>query len=152
MLSRLNIFLDGCPAYYLQDSSRSSWKYWKTRAGANITIRIKEWNKTVSFFIEDDGKGFDANQVFNRDTMEGDWVGNLARTGTNVASTFDLRSEEGRGTKITFCIPIEKEPIHMDKYRILIAMIMPYFEKGKKILAEKKRDRSCREAADVVKF
>ena len=84
----------------------------KHAQAANITIRIKEWNKTVSFFIEDDGKGFDANQVFNRDTMEGGLgLGILQERVQMLRGTFDLRSEEGRGTKITFCIPIEKEPI-----------------------------------------
>lgn len=77
-----------------------------------ISVAIKKENNTLSFLVEDDGKGFDVEQVMMRDFDE-KGLG-LAAMGERVrmlGGSLDIRSETGKGTRISFTIPVSKERI-----------------------------------------
>ena len=83
----------------------------KHAQAANVTIGIKEQDGTVSFVIEDDGKGFDVKQASIRDAADGGLgLAIMQERVQMLQGAFDLWSEEGRGTKITFSIPIKGRP------------------------------------------
>ncbi len=75
----------------------------------NVSIVIGRQDDKVSFLMEDDGKGFDLKQA----AMEKAPEKGLGLTTMNervrmMGGVFDLWSQEGKGTRITFSIPIEK--------------------------------------------
>jgi PAS domain S-box-containing protein len=77
-----------------------------------ISVAIKKEKDNLSFLVEDDGKGFDAKQAI---------AGNFNEKGLGLASMeervrmlggfLDIWSEVGKGTRISFTIPVIKEGI-----------------------------------------
>ncbi|MBM4275703.1 MAG: PAS domain S-box protein [Deltaproteobacteria bacterium] len=70
----------------------------------NVFLEIKRDNQKVSFTIEDDGIGFERNKV----VTEKKTLGLLAMEERVriLGGSFDLWSQEKRGTRITFTIPV----------------------------------------------
>jgi signal transduction histidine kinase len=70
---------------------------------------MKKEDEKVSLIIEDDGKGFDVRQTPMKEATEKGW--GLALMDERIrmlGGTLDVRSQEGKGTRLTFMIPMEK--------------------------------------------
>ncbi len=75
----------------------------------NVSVVIQLHDEKVLFLVEDDGNGFDLVKVSKKDDHEK----HLGLTTMNervrmIGGNFDLWSLEGKGTRITFSIPIER--------------------------------------------
>lgn len=74
----------------------------------NVSIVIRPHDHSVAFSIEDDGEGFDPEQVLMKDASEkGFGLTTLNERVGIMGGTLDLWSRKGEGTRITFCIPME---------------------------------------------
>jgi signal transduction histidine kinase len=61
----------------------------------------------VSFVVEDDGRGFDVEQVFSREATEmGMGLVTMEERARMVGGSLDIWSQKGTGTRITFSIPM----------------------------------------------
>ena len=77
-----------------------------------ISVAIKKEIDSLSFLVEDDGKGFDVKQAMMRDSDErGLGLAAMEERVRMLGGFLDIRSEIGRGTKISFTIPVSKEGI-----------------------------------------
>lgn len=77
-----------------------------------ISVVIKKEKDSLSFWVEDDGKGFDVKQAMMRDfTEKGLGLAAMEERVRMLGGFLDIRSEVGKGTKIGFTIPIRKEGI-----------------------------------------
>ena len=70
----------------------------------NVFLRIKREKQEVSFTIEDDGIGFDRHKVVNEKRTLG--LLTMEERVKILGGTFELWSQEKRGAKISFIIPI----------------------------------------------
>ena len=70
----------------------------------NVLLRIKREKQEVSFIIEDDGIGFDRHKVANEKRTLGLLA--MEERAKILGGTFELWSQENRGAKISFNIPI----------------------------------------------
>jgi signal transduction histidine kinase len=78
----------------------------------NVSVVIRPQDHRVVFTIEDDGIGFDPEQVTMRDATEkGFGLTTLNERVGIMGGTLDLRSRKGKGTRITFDIPIENKEV-----------------------------------------
>ena len=80
--------------------------------GASATIRLSEADGWVSFSIEDDGAGFDPDDV-----ERGAGLTNLTDRVAAVGGTLQIDAGPGRGTRITGEIPVQepyRPPVHPD--------------------------------------
>jgi signal transduction histidine kinase len=72
----------------------------------NVTITIRRRDGEIAFLIEDDGEGFDPEQAASKEPPgKGLGLTTMAERVCMMNGTFDLRSSEGRGTRISFSIP-----------------------------------------------
>jgi PAS domain S-box-containing protein len=78
-------------------------------AGATqITVALKKREDCISCVLEDNGKGFDAEEVLGRPALEkGLGLAAIDERIRMLGGTLDIRTQEGRGTKVTFDIPLE---------------------------------------------
>jgi len=74
-----------------------------------ISVSIKKEKDSLSFLVEDDGKGFDVKQAMMRN-FNGKGLGMAAMEERvrMLGGSLDIRSETGRGTKINFTISVNK--------------------------------------------
>ena len=70
----------------------------------NVSLRIKREEQEVSFIIEDDGIGFDRYKVANEKRTLGLLA--MEERAKILGGAFELWSQENRGAKISFSIPI----------------------------------------------
>jgi signal transduction histidine kinase len=79
-------------------------------AGASqIAISIRKQNGGISFLIGDNGKGFNAKEAAAKNINEkGLGLTTLSERIRMLGGSLQLWSEEGKGTRISFTIPIEK--------------------------------------------
>jgi signal transduction histidine kinase len=74
-----------------------------------VSVVIKKQGGRVSFVVKDDGKGFDVEQVLGRDSTErGLGLAAMDERARMLGGFFYIRSQEGKGTEITFTIPVDK--------------------------------------------
>ena len=77
-----------------------------------ISVVIKKEKDSLSFWVEDDGKGFDVKQAMMRDfTEKGLGLAAMEERVRMLGGFLDIRSEVGKGTKIGFTIPIRNKGI-----------------------------------------
>ena len=77
---------------------------------AHVLIAISEKNGSLSFLIEDDGKGFNLTQEKGRNgTEKGLGLEIMEERIRMLGGTFDIWSQEGKGTKISFTVPVSWE-------------------------------------------
>lgn len=77
-----------------------------------ISIVIQKENDHLSFWVEDDGIGFEVKQVMMRDVDErGLGLAAMEERVRMLGGLLDVRSEIGKGTRISFAIPASKEGI-----------------------------------------
>jgi PAS domain S-box-containing protein len=75
-----------------------------------ISVAIKKQDGRVSFVVKDDGKGFDVEQVQGRDCTErGLGLAAMDERAHMLGGFFYIWSQEGKGTKITFTIPVDNK-------------------------------------------
>jgi signal transduction histidine kinase len=75
----------------------------------NISVVMKKEGEKVFLIIEDDGKGFDIERTLKKDAPEKGW--GLALMDERIrmlGGALDVRTQEGKGTRLTFTIPMEK--------------------------------------------
>jgi signal transduction histidine kinase len=63
-------------------------------------------NGTVTFYVEDDGKGFDVKNTINS-PLKGLGLATMHERARILGRSLDLHSEIGKGTRISFSIPVE---------------------------------------------
>ncbi len=74
-----------------------------------VSFAVKENEGSISLIIEDDGKGFDVNKVRGIHSPEkGLGIDAMQERAHMLRALFDIKSQEGKGTRITLTIPIEK--------------------------------------------
>ena len=79
----------------------------------NVSVVIKKQDDTISFSIEDDGKGFDVKQALMKITIErGLGLASMAERVQMLGGVFKINSEIGKGTQIRFNIPFKKRVIN----------------------------------------
>ena len=75
-----------------------------------VSIVIKKDEDTISFSIEDDGKGFNVNQALRKITIErGLGLASMAERVQMLDGNFNLNSEKSKGTQVSFNIPFKKK-------------------------------------------
>lgn len=75
----------------------------------NVSVVIRSHDDKVVFSVVDDGKGFDSEQALMKDASEkGLGLATMNERVRMMGGVLDLWSQEGKGTRITFSIPIEK--------------------------------------------
>jgi signal transduction histidine kinase len=90
----------------LQEALTNVAKHAEAKNISVVTKKAKDW---VSFRVEDDGKGFDVVKVARREPMEkGLGLATMEERARMLGGALDLWSQEGKGTRITFDIPMEK--------------------------------------------
>ncbi len=72
----------------------------------HVSLQIKRDGQNVSFLIADDGKGFDRHSNTDKKTLG---LLTMAERVRILGGSFDLWSQKGHGTKISFTIPITGE-------------------------------------------
>ena len=78
-------------------------------AGAkNVSIAIRNHNGRVSLLVEDDGKGFNVTEAMMRHATErGLGLATMDERARILGGSFDLWSQEGKGTRISFSVPLK---------------------------------------------
>jgi signal transduction histidine kinase len=75
-----------------------------------ISFLAKKNGGSVCLVIEDDGKGFDLNEVKTRHpSKRGLGLDTMTERAHMLGGFFDIRTQNGKGTRITITIPIEQE-------------------------------------------
>lgn len=82
----------------------------KHAQATRVSIAIKEESDAIFFLVEDDGKGFDVKQATMRKVTEkGLGLATMNERVWMLGGSLDLWSQEGKGTRIAFRIPLGKE-------------------------------------------
>jgi signal transduction histidine kinase len=79
----------------------------KHAQACNLIVSIQCQNGSVIFTLEDDGKGFDLNQVVSKSSGErGLGLMTMDERVRLLGGILDIQSQEGRGTRLSFTIPL----------------------------------------------
>lgn len=79
-----------------------------SRAG-NVSISIRCHDDKVTFSVEDDGNGFDPQEISSREVSKrGVGLTTMNERVRMMGGVFELWSRTGEGTRITFSLPVEK--------------------------------------------
>jgi PAS domain S-box-containing protein len=82
----------------------------KCADATHLSVVIKKQGDSVSFFIGDNGKGFDMERVLSKDVTErGLGLTAMDERVRMLGGSLDLWSRRGKGTRISFAIPINQE-------------------------------------------
>ena len=117
----VNLDLDEIGTFFSKETARTLYRIFQEaltniskHAEANrVNIQVRRSAKYVHFMIEDDGKGFDVNEVGARDERrKGLGLALMEERADLVGGTLDIRSGDGaEGTKILLTVPIEKRSV-----------------------------------------
>jgi signal transduction histidine kinase len=79
-------------------------------AGASrFSVVVTREDEAITFMLEDDGKGFDMHDVSLRDVdHRGSGLDILDERVRMLGGVLDVSSREGKGTRITFRIPVDE--------------------------------------------
>jgi two-component system, NarL family, sensor histidine kinase UhpB len=87
-----------------QESLTNIGKY---AQASRLTITIKREDSYVAFMVADNGRGCNLDEVMGRDpTNRGLGLIAMQERALMMGGTLEIKSEEGKGTRITFRIPI----------------------------------------------
>jgi len=76
---------------------------------SRVSFTVKKKDSRVYFLMEDDGKGFDVDQVKEMQSFEkGMGLAAIEERVHMLGANLDLRSEQRKGTRMSFTIPITK--------------------------------------------
>ena len=73
----------------------------------NVSVSIRRYDDKAAFSIEDDGNGFDPKQVTQDAAENGFGLATMNERVRMTGGIFDLKSQAGMGTKISFTVPAE---------------------------------------------
>ena len=74
----------------------------------NVSIAIRNHNGGISFFVEDDGKGFNVIKTMMRNPSEkGLGLATMDERARILGGSFNLWSQEGKGTRVSLSIPLK---------------------------------------------
>ena len=74
---------------------------------SKVTVDMKKKAKAVFFRIEDDGVGFDLEEVMSpRGQEKGMGLATMSERVMMLGGTFHIKSQKGQGTRITFSLPV----------------------------------------------
>jgi signal transduction histidine kinase len=74
-----------------------------------VSFVVKKEDGHVNFLMQDDGKGFDVDQVKEMQSFEkGMGLAAMEERVHMLGANLDLRSEEKGGTRVSFSLPIGK--------------------------------------------
>jgi signal transduction histidine kinase len=77
---------------------------------SQVSLVVKKTNGRMSFTIEDDGSGFDLEHIQSLEpTQKGLGLAAMDERVRMLKGDLDIWSKEGRGTKITFVVPVKDE-------------------------------------------
>jgi PAS domain S-box-containing protein len=117
----VNLDLEEIDAFFSKETARTLYRIFQEaltniakHADANrVNVQLRRSSNYVHFMIEDDGKGFDANEVGARDEKrKGLGLALMEERADLVGGTLDIRSRDGaEGTKILLTVPIEKRSV-----------------------------------------
>lgn len=71
-----------------------------------VSIQMNVFDDVFNLIIEDDGNGFDANEMVSNNGMG---LRNCKARVTNMKGTFNIDSGKGKGTLVNIDIPLDKE-------------------------------------------
>jgi len=81
----------------------------KHAQAGNVFVVIRRHDNAVIFSVEDDGIGFDMKQALEKDAFKkGLGLGTMTERMRMMGRDLDLWSRVGKGTRITFSIPVEQ--------------------------------------------
>ena len=80
----------------------------KYSEASNIEIEVSFEEPLLSLRIEDNGKGFDVQNI-----KEGSGLGNMKSRAHEINGTYTLQSEPGKGTQITLSAPVTGYPLEL---------------------------------------
>ena len=81
----------------------------KHAQAGNVFVVIRRHDDAVIFSVEDDGIGFDMKQASEKDALKkGLGLGTMTERMRMMGGVLDLWSRVGKGTRITFSIPVEQ--------------------------------------------
>ena len=81
----------------------------KHAQATHVSVAIQKQNRVVSFFVEDNGKGFDISEVSVKNPDEkGMGLAAMYERARMVGSSLDIWTQNGKGTKISFTIPTKR--------------------------------------------
>jgi signal transduction histidine kinase len=76
----------------------------------HVSVDIKKEKDHFSFRVEDNGKGFDMKEAMMRDPdKRGLGLAAMEERIRMLSGSIDIRSEVGKGTRISFTIPVSQE-------------------------------------------
>ncbi len=81
----------------------------KHAQATRVSACMKRDHGHVCFVVEDDGKGFDAAKMLNDNGGGGLGLAIMRERVSMLGGALDLRSEEGKGTRISFTVPVPSE-------------------------------------------
>jgi PAS domain S-box-containing protein len=74
----------------------------------NVSIAVRNHDGRVSFFVEDDGKGFNVKEaMMNHATEKGLGLATMNERARILGGSFNLWSQEGKGTRVSLTIPLK---------------------------------------------
>jgi signal transduction histidine kinase len=80
----------------------------KHAQAALVSVSIKRLNGQVTFRVEDNGRGFDSQQMLKGDiTKWGLGLSAMAERMRMLNGSLDIWSQEGQGTRISFAVPVK---------------------------------------------
>lgn len=75
-----------------------------------VSVVIKKHDEIISFSVDDNGKGFDVNQApVKDDAPNGMGLKTMYERVRMIGGSLNLWSQEGKGTRLSFSIPIKEE-------------------------------------------
>ena len=73
-----------------------------------VRVDMRKKAKALSFRIEDDGIGFDLEEVMTREAREkGMGLTTMSERVKMLGGTFHIKSKKGQGTKVSFSLPVD---------------------------------------------
>jgi signal transduction histidine kinase len=73
-----------------------------------VCLRLRFAAETITLMVEDNGRGF---QIGDKAAPDADGMGNLNRRLEEIGGRCEQRSEQGKGTTMTFTLPLKNPPI-----------------------------------------
>jgi two-component system sensor histidine kinase UhpB len=78
----------------------------KYAQASRLTVTITREGNQVSFMVADNGRGFNVNEVLGDPTRRGLGLLAMKERGRMMGGFLEIRSEEGKGTRIALIIPV----------------------------------------------
>ena len=78
----------------------------KYAQASRLSVAIKQENSHVAFMVADNGRGFKVNEVLGDPNRRGLGLMAMQERGRMMGGSLEIRSEEGKGTRIALIIPV----------------------------------------------